>query len=91
MSEGQEPTEWSTWALQRDTRKTLWVVAVMAFWGSALMQVVLFYLFERLNFVLMSVVLGTMILGIWLKARYQLHLRKEPPGKPQGELDSGSP
>ncbi len=85
MTGSQKPTEWSMWAKQRDTRKTLWVVAVLAFWGSAAMQVVLYYYHGGLNLVLMSVVLGTMVLGVWLKARYLLHLRNEPPGKPQGE------
>lgn len=85
MTDSEMSTEWSTWAKQRDTRKTLWVVAVLAFWGSAAMQVILYFYHESLNFVLMSVVLGTMILGVWLKARYQLHLRREPPGKPRGD------
>ena len=74
-----EHSEWDSWARERDTAKNLWVIATSAFWISAVVQAVVYFVRGSLNLILMSIVLGTMILGVWLKLRYQLHLRKEPP------------
>ena len=58
------------------TQKIQWVAAVVAFWISTGVLVVVFVLQQRLSLVLVSICLGLMILGIGLKLRYQLHLRK---------------
>ena len=34
----------------------------------------------RLNLVLVSICLGLLFVGVWLKTRYQMHLRKGPGG-----------
>lgn len=64
------------WSRVRDSLKTRWVAAVIAFWMSALMLVIMSLFEGRLNLVLASICLGLLMVGIWLKARYQLHLRK---------------
>ncbi len=66
------------WVKERDRAKTLWVVAVLAFWVSAIVMGVVYYLENRLDLILASVVLGLMVLGLWLKTRYQLIARKQP-------------
>lgn len=57
-----------------------WVAAVLAFWVSAAVLGVVSVLDGRLNLVLTSIALGMLVLGLWLKTRYQLHLRKDPGG-----------
>ena len=69
---------WSIWDRARKTLKTQWVASVMAFWVSAAVLGVVFLLEGKLNLILVSIVLGMLIIGMWLKTRYQLHLRKEP-------------
>lgn len=68
------------WKKKRDRIKTLWVVAVLAFWVSCGVQLVIYLLKGRLDFILLSIILGTLVLGVVLKGRLQLHLRKAPPG-----------
>lgn len=57
--------------------KKQWVAAVIAFWISAVVLGVVFILQSRISLILVSICLGLMILGIGLKIRYQLHLRKD--------------
>ncbi len=75
----------SEWVKQRDRAKLLWVVTTLAFWISLVILGVVFLIKGELNFVLISVVLGMLILGVWLKTRYQLMLRKEPDNPDNGE------
>ena len=75
---GDSDDDW--YALSRSL-KTRWVAAVMAFWVSVLVLVAVFFLEGRLSIVLTSICLGLLVVGIWLKARYQLHLRRGPGGR----------
>ncbi len=70
--------QWLDWARRRDTLRTQWVVAVLAFWITLVLAGVLYYLTGSMSLILAAVGLGTMILGVWLKARYQLHIRRDP-------------
>ena len=72
---------WSVWERARKTLKTQWVASVIAFWVSAAVLGVVFTIENKLNLILVSIVLGMLLIGVWLKTRYQLHLRKEPPRK----------
>ena len=58
--------------------KTQWVASVIAFWVSAVVLMVVFFIENKLNLILLSIVLGMLLIGVWLKTRYQMHLRKEP-------------
>ncbi|MES9872577.1 MAG: hypothetical protein ABW146_05665 [Candidatus Sedimenticola sp. 6PFRAG7] len=60
-----------------DTDRKLWVVATLAFWVSLAITIATLVVTGKINLVLASITLGTMILGIWLKARYQLKQRKD--------------
>jgi hypothetical protein len=68
----------AAWARRRDTLKTQWVVAVLAFWITVAITALVFWLKGELHFILLSVALGTLALGLWLKTRFQLHLRQRP-------------
>jgi hypothetical protein len=68
----------SAWTRTRDSLKIKWVAAVIAFWVSAAILGVVFFLQGKLNLILTSVSLGMLIIGMWLKTRYQLHLRNDP-------------
>ena len=68
----------TAWERESDRLKKLWVIVVVFFWFSASFQVALYFLEGDLNFVLLSVISGMMILGVVLKSRYQLHLRNKP-------------
>lgn len=74
------------WVKERDRVKTLWVIAVLAFWIAAAIVAVVYYLEGRFDLILVSITLGMMVLGLWLKTRYQLVQRKEPVG-PDGAAD----
>lgn len=78
MSASPPPPAADDWSVVRDSLKTRWVAAVMAFWVSALVLAVMSFVGGGLNLVLASICLGLLIVGLWLKARYQLHLRKGP-------------
>lgn len=80
----ETPRDWDEWARVRDSLKTRWVVAVLAFWITVAIMVVTFVIDNKLNLILLSIALGTMILGIWLKARFQLHRNKEPTKRQPG-------
>ena len=79
--------DWDEWARIRDSLKTRWVVAVLAFWITAAIMAAVYILDNKLNLILLSIALGTMIIGIWLKARFQLHRNKEPAKQQSGDGD----
>jgi len=68
------------WDKERNRLKNLWIVATLFFWFSLIFQIALFILDGSLNLILISVILGVMILGIVLKIRLGLHVRKRPGG-----------
>ena len=70
--------KWSQWENERDGLKLRWVVSVVVFWISVAILLVVFFAKGRLDLVIASITIGLMMLGVWLKAKYQLHLRKEP-------------
>jgi len=51
---------------------------VLAFWVSVAVLGAVFFIDGELNLVLVSIALGMLVIGVWLKSRYLLHLRKEP-------------
>jgi len=67
-----------------DTSRKLWVVAVPAFWISAGVTLAVMLTTGKLNLNPVSITLGMMILGAWLKARYQLER-----GKARGRVSGG--
>ena len=67
-----------------DTSRNLWVLAVLAFWVSAGVTLAVMLITGKLDLILVSITLGMMVLGVWLKARYQLRRRKA-----RGRLSSG--
>ena len=69
---------WAQWSKESKTRKTLWTASVITFWVSAIILGFLYVIQNKLSLVVLSIVVGMLILGVWLKARYQIHLRKEP-------------
>ena len=69
------------WSSVRDSLKTRWVASVIAFWVSAAVLVVVSVIENQLNLILVSICLGLLVVGVWLKTRYQLHLRKGPGGQ----------
>ncbi len=68
------------WAKTRDSLKTRWVAAVLAFWVSAAVLIVIYFIKGELELILVSICLGLLIVGVWLKTRYQAHLRSDPGG-----------
>ena len=80
--EGNDIEARTTWVREGDTIKNQWVIAVVAFWVTVAVQVVVYIYHEELNFILLSIAGGMMVLGVWLKLRLKLHLRREP-RKPQ--------
>jgi Flp pilus assembly protein TadB len=60
-----------------DTGRKLWVVAVLAFWISTGITLTVLLITGKLNLILVSVTLGMMLLGVWLKVRYQLRRRRQ--------------
>jgi hypothetical protein len=63
--------------------KLQWVAAVIAFWVSSAVLVVVYLMQEKLSLILVSVSLGMLVIGMWLKTRYQLHHRSEPSRPPE--------
>ena len=78
----RDPTEWDQ---QRNRAKNLWVIAVFGFWITIAILAIVYFLKDELNLVLVSIALGMMILGVWLKTRYQLMLRRGPQGPGHGK------
>lgn len=68
----------SQWLKAGKTLRTQWVASVVAFWVSTAVLLVVFFIENKLNLILVSIVLGMLLIGIWLKTRYQLHQRAEP-------------
>lgn len=73
--------ESSAWSSVRDSLKTRWVASVIAFWVSAAVLAAVSIIEDQLNLILVSICLGLLVVGVWLKTRYQLHLRKGPGGQ----------
>jgi hypothetical protein len=69
---------WRAWVREGDKIKNQWVIAVFAFWITVAVQVVVYFYHGKLNFILISIAGGMMVLGVWLKIRHGLHMRKEP-------------
>ena len=69
---------WAQWSVESKTRKTLWTASVITLWVSVAILGGVYAIQNRLSLVLLSIVAGMLILGVWLKTRYQMHLRKEP-------------
>ena len=59
-----------------DTSRKPWVLEVLAFWVSAGVTLAVMLTTGKLNLILVSITLGMMVLGVWLKAQYQLRQRK---------------
>ena len=76
----QTPEPQSDWEKERDRLKKLWVIVTLVFWFNLLLQAGLFILNGTLHLVILSIILGTMILGTVLKIRLNLHIRKGPGG-----------
>lgn len=74
----QDSAEHGEWTRVRDSLKTRWVASVVAFWISVAVLLVVFLLHNELNLILVSISLGLMIIGLWLKTLYQLHIRRQP-------------
>jgi hypothetical protein len=72
------PDEKSEWVRVRDSLKLKWVASVLAFWVSVSVLVVVMLLDNRIDLILTSISLAMLIIGIWLKTRYRLHLRSDP-------------
>jgi len=72
------PGPQNDWEKEKARLKTLWVIAALFFWFSLFFQAGLFILDGTLNLIILSIVLGTMVLGMVLKFRLNLHIRKGP-------------
>ena len=66
------------WEKERNRLKNLWIVVTLFFWFSLIFQAGLFILDGTLNLILLSIILGTLVLGTVLKIRLNLHVRKGP-------------
>jgi len=66
------------WEKERDRLKKLWILVALFFWFSLIFQGGLFILDGTLNLIILSVILGTLVLGTVLKFRLNLHVRKGP-------------
>ncbi len=77
MGEQQRRDELQPTSVEPDENsRKLWVIAVLAFWVSAGITLAVLLITGKLNLILVIVTLGMMVLGTWLKARYQLQQRK---------------
>jgi UPF0716 family protein affecting phage T7 exclusion len=65
--------------------RTLWVIAVLGFWVTLGIIGVVIYVKGTLDLILVSVALGMMVLGVWLKARYQWLQRRARQAEPPPE------
>ena len=63
-------------AKPENTGHRLWVIAVLAFWFCVAITLAVTLFTGKLDLVLVSITLGAMVLGVWLKARYQIQQRK---------------
>jgi len=69
------------WEKENNRLKTMWVVASLMFWFSVIFQTVLYFMDQKLNLILSSVIGGMLIIGIALKIRLQRHLAKKENAK----------
>ena len=69
-----------------ESGRKLWVLAVLGFWVSAAVTLAAMLVTGKLDLILVSITLGLMVLGVWLKARYQLRQRKA-----RRQVSSGDP
>ncbi|MBT8428960.1 MAG: hypothetical protein KJN79_03515 [Gammaproteobacteria bacterium] len=74
--EDQDP--WAQWSKVGKSLKTRWVISVVVFWISAAVLSVMFFVRGTFDFILASITLGMLFVGMWLKTKYQLHQKKEP-------------
>lgn len=74
----QQNKKLTAWEQERNKLKTLRVVVVLVFWFTAVFQLGMYY-WEggRVNFILLSIIGGMMVLGVVLKIRYQRHLKNK--------------
>ena len=78
MTTHNEKDTHKTWSSERDRLKFFWVLATVAFWVTVIVQALVYLLKDELNPILISIAGGMMILGLWFKTRFQLHMRKQP-------------
>lgn len=77
MGEQQRREELRTASAIPDEKgRKLWVTAVLAFWVSAGITLVVTLITGKLDLILVCITLGMMVLGVWLKTRYMLQQRK---------------
>jgi hypothetical protein len=80
MSSGYKaPEQRLDWEQQCKQAKNLWIFAVFGFYVSVIVAGIVWFLHREVNLILVSVILGMMVLGVWLKTRYQLLVRKGAP------------
>jgi hypothetical protein len=79
MTTHNENEDYNTWSSERDRIRFFWVLAAVAFWVTVIVQVLVYLLKDELNLILISIAGGMMVLGLWFKIRFQLHMRKQPP------------
>ena len=81
MMQGKDNELYTTWVRDGGRIKNQWVTAVVVFWVTVAIQAVVYFYQGKLNFILISIAGGMMVLAIWLKVRFQLHSRREPQNK----------
>lgn len=70
--------EYKVWEQRHQHIKVLWVVAVLAFWCSGVLLLILYQITGKISLINSSVIVATLILGTVLKTKAQLHERKKP-------------
>ena len=73
---GNDNEACTKWSREGEKIKIQWVIAVVAFWVTVAIQVVVYFYHGKLNFILLSIAGGMLTLGMWLKVRHGLHMRK---------------
>ena len=79
MTTHNEKEGHKAWSSERDRIKFFWVLAVVAFWVTVVIQLLVYLLRDELDLILISIAGGMIVLGLWFKIRFQLHMRKQPP------------
>lgn len=79
MTTHNEKEDHKTWSSERDRIRLFWVLATVAFFVTVIVQVLVYLFKDELNLILISIAGGMMVLGLWFKIRFQLHMRKQPP------------
>ncbi len=78
MGEHRKDSEMAAWERECASLKTRWVLSVITFWITIGIQIIVYFLKGDINYILLSIIFGMMVLGVVLKARWQLHLKKQP-------------